>query len=325
MREMTIGKMRGLQQLANSRGIFVMCAMDHRGSLKRMLDGKNSEAVSDQTMVDFKIDLCQVLAPHASAVLLDPVYGASQAIASGVLPGDTGLLISLEDTEYESTDEGRITKLQPDWSVEEVKRLGASAAKLLLYYRPDVPAACKQLDTVRRLAEDCQEQDMAFLVEPKSYTVGEREKDPREFAFIKPMIVIETARQLTALPIDVLKAEFPAEMEYEKDGDRLFYLCQQLDEASQVPWVILSAGVNFEVFCRQVEIACRAGASGFLAGRALWQEAASIAPRMQRLRFLETTVAQRLDQLVDIANAYGTPWHSKRHPCSTSFSLQGIR
>lgn len=100
-----------------------------------MLGGKNPEAVRYETMVDYKIDLCQVLAPHASAVLLDPVYGVRQAIATGALPGDTGFLVSLEDTEYESTNEGRITKLLPDWGVEQIKRLGASAAKLLLYYR----------------------------------------------------------------------------------------------------------------------------------------------------------------------------------------------
>lgn len=279
-----------------------------------MLNGKNPEAVSDETMVDYKLDLCQVLAPRASAVLLDPVYGAIQAIAAGVLPADTGLLVSLEDADYESTTEGRITKLLPDWSVEKVKRLGAAAAKLLLYYRPDLPStAAKQSDTVRRLADDCQREDIAFLVEPKSYAVGEREKDPREFARVKPQLVIESARQLTELPIDVLKAEFPAEMEYEEDQGHLSHLCQQLNDASRVPWVLLSDGVNFEVFCRQVEIACRAGASGFLAGRALWQEATAFTSRTQRLRFLETTVARRLDLLVNIANAYGTPWYLKKH------------
>jgi|GEM_PF-6179932 len=34
---LTIGKMRGLQQLSDERGILAMCAMDHRGSLARMI------------------------------------------------------------------------------------------------------------------------------------------------------------------------------------------------------------------------------------------------------------------------------------------------
>jgi len=91
----------------------------------------------------------------------------------------------------------------------------------------------------------------------------------------------------------------------------LLDLCHQLNEASQVPWVILSAGVNFEIFYREVEIACQAGASGFLAGRALWQEATQISSRQERLKFLETTVIKRLESLTELANKYGTPWHTK--------------
>ncbi|MFH1484761.1 MAG: tagatose 1,6-diphosphate aldolase [Chloroflexota bacterium] len=325
MRRLTTGKTRGLQQLANSYGIFAMCAMDHRDSLKHMLSGKGPEIATYQAMVDFKMDLCHILAPSASAVLLDPVYGAKQAVSSWTLPGDKGLLVSLEDTEYYSTNEGRITKLLPDWGVAEVKRLGASAAKLLLYYRPDLLAvASKQLDTVRKLADDCEQEELAFLVEPKAYAVDDRENNPSEFATIRPDLVIETARQITALPIDVLKAEFPADMEFEKDEGRLLYLCQQLDRASQVPWVILSAGVSFEVFARQVEIACKTGASGFLAGRALWQEATSASSREERQRFLQNTVAQRLDRLTDIANTYGTPWYLKTTSGSTQSSLATV-
>lgn len=310
MNGMSLGKIRGLQQLANSDGIFVMCAMDHRGSLRKMLDEEHPKAVSYRTMVDYKLDLCRALAPHASAVLLDPVYGAAQAIAAGLLPGATGLLISMEATGYSGSKEGRITQLLPQWSVEKVKRMGGTAAKLLLYYRPDLAdVAAKQLSLVKGLADDCLEADIPFLVEPMSYRVGE--KNAAEFARIKPQLVIETARQVTALPIDVLKAEFPADLGYEKEGKRLLHLCRQLDKASRVPWVILSAGVDFELFYRQVEIACKAGASGFLAGRAVWQEATYIHSRRERLRFLETTVAERLRHLAKVANTYGKPWYAK--------------
>ena len=42
MKKISIGKIRGLQQLANEKGILAMCALDHRGSLKKMLDEKHS-------------------------------------------------------------------------------------------------------------------------------------------------------------------------------------------------------------------------------------------------------------------------------------------
>ncbi|MFC1944625.1 tagatose 1,6-diphosphate aldolase [Chloroflexota bacterium] len=312
--EIALGKMRGLQQLADSRGIFAMCAMDHRGSLKRMLEESCPQATGDQALVDFKMDMCRVLAPHASAVLLDPIYGTGQAVTGGVLPGDKGLLVSLEATGYEAEGDegGRITSLLPGWSVEKIKRMGASAVKLLLYYRPDLAdIASKQTETAGQVAEHCQAEDIPFLLEPKSYGAGEAEHDPREYARIKPQLVIETARQLTGLAVDVLKAEFPAEMAYERDEARLLDLCYQLNEASRVPWVLLSGGVDFDTFSRQVEIACRAGASGFLAGRAVWQDAVFLAPGEERMRFLEDTVAPRLDRLTHIADTYGMPWFSR--------------
>jgi tagatose 1,6-diphosphate aldolase len=87
--------------------------------------------------------------------------------------------------------------------------------------------------------------------------------------------------------------------------------CKRLNEASQVPWIILSGGVDFDLFVRQVEIASKAGASGFLAGRALWQEATSIKSRQERQDFFRTTVVNRLRIIMAVANAYGTPWHHK--------------
>jgi len=311
MKKLSIGKIKGLQQLANGKGIMAMCALDHRGSLMRMLGEKHLESIGYQTMVDFKLDLCRALAPHASAILLDPVYGAGQAIAAGILPRDTGLLVSLEETGYSGEAEARVTDLLPDWNVKKIKKMGATGAKLLLYYRPDIDVARRQLDTVLKLAGDCLVEDMPFVVEPVSYKVGKAEANPQNFARIKPRLVIETAKQITAFPIDVLKSEFPSDLEYEKDKGRLLDFCHQLNEASQVPWVILSAGVNFELFYQEVEIACQAGASGFLAGRALWQEATQISSRKKRMAFLENTVIGRLQSLTELANTYGTPWYTK--------------
>jgi tagatose 1,6-diphosphate aldolase len=308
MNKLSVGKLRGLQQLANDKGIMTMCALDHRGSLKKMLSGDSLQEVSYQTMVDFKLDLCRILDSHASAILLDPIYGAAQAITTGVLSKNTGLLVSLEESGYSGSSGERITTLVPDWNVRKVKRMGASAAKLLLYYRPDTSVASRQLDLVSKLADDCLAEDIPLVVEPVSYRVNEGRE---EFAAMKPEIVIETAKQITSLPIDILKAEFPADPEYQSDKDKWGDLCYKLNEASRVPWVILSAGVDYDIFCQQVEVACHAGASGFLGGRALWQEATSIVSREARNSFLSTIVVERLASLTDLANARGIPWYTK--------------
>jgi tagatose 1,6-diphosphate aldolase len=314
MKTLTIGKLRGLQQIANPDGIFTMCAMDHRRSMSRIIEGKHviEGGTGYEEMVKRKLELCSHLAPHASAVLLDPIFGAAQCISHGALPKSTGLLVSLEASGYSGGSAYRMTELQDGWNVEKIKRMGASAVKFLVYYRPDlIELASKMLDMADTIALECIKYDLPLVIEPLSYPVGEEVSNPAQFAAVKEQIVPKTAQHITALPVDLLKAEFPADLRYEKDKAKLIDLCHQLDKSSQVPWVVLSAGVSFEVFCQQVEIACRGGASGFLAGRAIWQEAMNIDNAKERAQLLATLAVDRLKRLNEIAAKYATPWYKK--------------
>ncbi|MFC1845938.1 tagatose 1,6-diphosphate aldolase [Chloroflexota bacterium] len=309
---MSIGKIRGLQHISTADGVFSICAADHRGSLKTLIEKEQGKKVGHQDIVDFKLELCYALAPYSSAFLFDPIYGAAHCIAGNVLPSDTGLLVSIEESGYQSDPGGRITNLLKDWSVEKIKRMGGSAVKILIYYRPDLTeVASRQLKTIKMLSEECIKHDIPFLVEPVSYPVKEEKDDRLQFSIKKPALVIETAGQITALPIDVLKSEFPVDMSYETDREKVLSICQELNEASRLPWVLLSAGVDYEMFREQVEIACKAGASGFLGGRAIWQEMAKYADKNDRTKFLNTTVVQRFKELADIASKYAVPWYRK--------------
>ena len=309
---LTIGKARCLQQMSDAAGILAMCAMDHRGSLQRMIRPDAPDRVTYDELVAYKRDLTKCLAPAATAVLLDPIYGAAQAVAAGVLPGTTALLVSLEQTGYEQEAQGRVTTLLPDWSAEKVRRMGAAAAKLLLYYRPDLAqSAARQQEVVRRVAEACARVDLAFVLEPVTYALPGPEAQPAVFASHKADLVVRSARELTGLGVDVLKAEFPADLRYERDAGKLRAACERVDEASRVPWILLSAGVRFEDFARQVEIACRAGASGFLGGRAVWEEATQLTDGTERRRWLRTVGTERLRRLHDIAAQHGRPWWKK--------------
>ena len=183
MKNLTIGKIRGLQQIANPDGIFTMCAMDHRGSLRTMIDEESLGEAGYEEMVERKLELCSSLAKYASAVLLDPIFGAAQCISHGVLPRRTGLLVSIEASGYSGEKEHRLTELLSGWSVEKIKRLGASAVKILVYYRPDLKQlANQQLDTVNRVARECIKYDLPFLAEPKSYPIGKEINNPQQFA-----------------------------------------------------------------------------------------------------------------------------------------------
>jgi tagatose 1,6-diphosphate aldolase len=314
MKTLTIGKLRGLQELANNDGVFNICAMDHRRSMSRLMEGGKviEGGTSYEEMAQRKLELCTYLAPHASAVLLDPLFGAAQCISHSALPKSTGLLVSLEASGYAGPSEFRMSELEEGWSVEKIKRMGASAVKFLIYYRPDlIELANKLMELVEAVGQECQRYDIPLVIEPLSYPVGEEAKNPAQYAAAKEQLVPKTTGHITALPVDMLKSEFPSDLRFNQDKAKLIAICQKLSEASRVPWVVLSAGVSFDVFCQQVEIACRAGASGFLAGRAIWQEAMNIEDPKERAKMLTTLGAERLQKLSDIAAKHAVPWYQK--------------
>lgn len=305
---LSLGKIRGLQEIANPNDLFTITALDHRGSLRRALQPDDPKSVSFDRMVEYKMKLLKHLAPHSSAILIDPIYGAAAGLSRGMISGDKGFLVSLEATGYEDADGDRLTSTAAGWGIAKIKRMGASAVKILLYYNPGSSTAKEQEEYIKRAVEDAHENDIPLLVEPMTYSIpGGPKKGSPEFAARKPEMVIETARILCPLGIDVLKAEFPDDPDHEQDEGVMAEHCRELTEAAGIPWVLLSAGVDYDTFELQTRIACENGASGFLAGRAIWQEAPGL-PEGDQDQFLSTTSADRLEKLTSIANTSGRPW-----------------
>lgn len=303
--EPTIGKLRRMQHCATPDGFFVIMALDHRNNLRRVLNPADPAAVTYADMTAFKGDVIRALAPTGSAVLLDPEFGAAQAIARGALPGQTGLIVAVEATGYTDDPTARRSQVLPGWSVEKIARMGASAVKLLLYYHPEARNAAQQEALVDEVADACCACDMPLFLEPLSFATeaGVKHLPSAE----KRAVVIETARRFTGRGIDVLKAEFPLDVAEEPDEAQWEAACRELNDASRTPWVLLSAGVSFDVFLRQAEIACRSGAAGVMAGRAVWQEAASLHDRA-RFDFLNGAAAERMAALSGVIAEYGTPF-----------------
>ena len=117
----------------------------------------------------------------------------------------------------------------------------------------------------------------------------------------------ETARRLSATGADVLKLEFPLDVAFNDDEDEWRRACEKVSEVCESPWVLLSAGVAADVFEKQLKVACEAGASGLLAGRAIWKEAVTMSAE-ERASFLATVAPERLRRLTDIAAKYARPW-----------------
>jgi tagatose 1,6-diphosphate aldolase len=109
----------------------------------------------------------------------------------------------------------------------------------------------------------------------------------------------------------MLKVEFPGYVETEAGRERAAAACKELDAAVEVPWVILSAGVGYDDFKVQVEIACQAGASGYLAGRSIWRDAVSLHDPAARASAIDAARA-RLDELNAVTRANGRPFTPAR-------------
>lgn len=307
--KLTIGKIRGLASTSSDFGAFTILAFDHRQSFARMLTSGQDETVTYADIVTAKAAVVEVLSPHASAVLLDPEYSAAQSIASGVLPGGTGLLVAIEETGYSGSATARKSSLLSGWSVDKIKRMGADAVKLLIYYHPDAGELTDyQEGLTRDIIQDCRRYDIAFYLEPVSYSIDpELDKSSAGFAAGRPALIRNIAARLGALGPDVLKLEFPVDVFKDSDERNWARACEAVSEAADCPWAVLSAGVDFDMFKRQVDIACRWGASGYIAGRAVWKEGIPMPPR-QRDQWLKNVAAARLDQLFEIANRHARPW-----------------
>lgn len=302
---LTVGKYRGLQQISTTSGVISILALDHRNNLRTALRPSAPETVGAQALTEFKVQVIDALAPAATAALLDPEYGGSQVVAANALPGSRGLVMAVEETGYTGDPTARQSQLLPGWTVEKVRRMGASAVKLLVYYHPGADSARAIENLVQQVAGDCRQVDIPFLLEPLSYSPDPSVKKlpPHE----RREVVLETARRLSGLGIDILKAEFPVDVSTETDERVWADACSQLTGASQVPWVLLSASVSFEIFLRQVTICCQQGASGVAVGRAVWQEAAKF-EGAERLSFLADQGRIRMQRVTSLCEALARPW-----------------
>ena len=300
-----LGVLRGLDACSSPRGAFTVLALDHRQNLRKELRPADPDAVKEPEMVAFKRAVVRALGATGTGVLLDPEIGVGPAIADGSLPGRAGLIVAVEATGYEGPANARVSRVLPGWGVEQIKRLGASAAKLLVYYHPDAVNAADQERLVAEVGAACRDADLALFLEPLSFGLDGSKLTGED----RRRVVVETARRLTALGADVLKAEFPYDPGVD-DEDRWRDACAELDAATPLPWVLLSGGVDDATFERQVRVACGAGASGVLVGRSVWAEAAAL-EAADRDAFLRTTGRDRLARLVALVDDVAAPWRPR--------------
>jgi tagatose-1,6-bisphosphate aldolase len=303
-RTLSIGKIRGLQRVSTPNKSIALLAVDHRNNLRSLLKPDSPGSVSDAEMVGIKKQVVAELGLYGSGVLLDPVYGAAQCISSGALPTNRGLVVALEQTGYTGGPSNRLSQRLPGWSVEKIRRMGADAVKLLVYYHPQSSTAPEIEELVAGVAQECKDQDLPLFLESLSYSLDPYA--PKLTSAERSEVVIESLRRLSPMGADVFEAEFPVDLNAGND-EILAKACEDLTSASAIPWVLISSSTHYYDYMREVNIACRSGASGVAVGRAIWQEAVPLSVDKRR-EFLQQVTRPRMERLTALCNAMAQPW-----------------
>lgn len=320
------GKAWGLRRLANAQGMFSMVAVDQRPPMVHLIAKARGIAPQDVSFADIarmKRLLVQGLADDASAVLVDPNFG--YPACSDLLRPDRGLVLTLEDHRFQETPQGRLSASIADWSVEKIRHIGGDAVKVLAWYRPDgaPEIMAHQQAYVQQVGEACARAGLPFILELLVYPlhpVGTGTDTYVEDPMKRPSLVIDSVRDFAdaRFGVDLFKLESPIPMNELIDPDHADArpLQAQFDQLGAAcgdrPWVMLSAGASMQAFTRTVRFACRAGASGFLAGRSLWSDAAALFPDEEAMfAALRGEAVRRLRHLQDIVSKEGRAWR----PC----------
>lgn len=322
------GKLRRLARLADSRGCFSMLAIDQRKSLRQMISGKtgeNPDSIADENLVKIKKIVTTHLSPMASAILTDPLFGYASTLP--FIPGSLGVMLSIEVTGYNVVNGNeRHSRLIPSWGVEQTSLAGGDAVKLLIWYSREASRETleHQFGIVRNTGETCDKYGIPFILEVVNYPLDGKAPKSAAYAREKAERVIDAARVFSApeFRVDMLKLEFPGELSFVKEfqersfsANEVVYdlndvkeYCRRTDEASAVPWVILSAGVEPEEFIENIKISNAAGASGFLCGRAVWKNIIDYYPEEPSMEaFIRDEAAGYFQSILD-ANSAALPW-----------------
>ncbi|MGT2948237.1 tagatose-bisphosphate aldolase [Streptococcus devriesei] len=307
--------MSDLKKLTTSSGVISALAIDQRGALRRML----GEDASQEALETFKILVSENLTPYASSILLDPEFGLPAAAKKDKM---CGLLMAYEKTGYDAAAPGRLPDLIDNESVKRLKEQGADAVKLLVYVDVDENEVINDQKKafVERVGSECAAEDLPLFLEIVTY--DDDISDKKEYAKIKPHKVIE-AMKVYADPrynISVLKVEVPVDMNfvegfgadavYTKKEAAAFY--KEQAEATDLPFIFLSAGVSAQMFRDTLRFAKESGSTfnGVLCGRATWAGAAAVykeAGSDKAADWLQTRGKSNITELAHLVENLATP------------------
>lgn len=293
------GKADLFRSIATPAGAFAMVAMDQRESLRSMLEEHRPTPVPDQALTAFKLDVVTELSPRASAILIDVQFGLEAVLRAGALAPGCGLMVASDSLVQEPGGPVTDTSLDRSIDPQALRRSGASALKILVIWRPDRSPEDRAA-LVTAFVGLCHRAGLLALVEPVI-----RPPQSRNVLYDREAGIVQAARELGPLGMDVYKAEVP--MYGRASQSEIARRAERVTAALPCPWVVLSQGVEVADFPAAVEASCRGGASGFLAGRAIWSDVVGAGDHAAALREVSVPRLQGLRETVD---RLAQPWTS---------------
>ncbi len=321
---LSAGKLWGMRRMADAKGLFKMTAVDQRPPIKNPIREKRGTAEAPyDDVAGFKLMLVEELQAESSAMLLDPHFALPKGLS--ILSPAKGMIVTLEDSIFEETPGGRLSSEIDDWSVEKIKRAGGDAVKVLAWYRPDASPSVRsrQKDFARRIGDACARYDIPYLFELLVYPLPGESNQTRDYVEMTAKHadhVLESVRTFAdpEFGIDIFKLEspVPAKDIPGANGANASEVQKLFDEMGRLagrPWVMLSAGAGMAEFRRVLEHAYAAGASGYLAGRAIWLKPFQHFPDWDAIRAgLRAESVPYMRDINALTDALATPWH--KHP-----------
>lgn len=310
------GKLWGMRRLADAQGRYKMVAVDQRPPIMNPIKEALGLAEAPYDAVaKFKLLLLEELQADATALLLDPIWALPRGLKT-VSP-EKGLIVTLESHAFRDAPEGRYSAEIQDWSVEKIKRCGADAVKVLAYYRPDSDKKVRiaQQDFVKRCGEACARFDIPFLFELLVYPLAGDKPATQDYVEMSGKhadMVLDSVRHFASpdFGVDIFKLESPVEAKGIQAGDAATQkLFNEMGALAGRPWVMLSAGAGMKEFRTVLEYAYKAGASGYLAGRAIWAEPFKAIPDWDAIRHgLRTQSVPYMREINTLTDAQALPW-----------------
>lgn len=316
----SVGKYWGMRRMADANGRFKMTAVDQRPPIKNPIKQKRGTAEAPwEDVAGFKELLIRELQRESSAMLLDPHYAYPRGVT--MLNPAIGMILTLEDSIFQETSGGRLSREIDNWSVEKIKRAGGDAVKVLTWYRPDADAAVneKQQAFTQRVGEACAKYDIPYVFELLVYPLTKDKEQTKEYIEMQskhPDFVLKSVEVFVdeKFGVDLFKLESPIPAEKVPgiggdDWEDTQAWFDAIGAAAGRPWVMLSAGAGMAAFKRVLTHAYKAGASGYLAGRAIWLDAFQHFPDWDAIRAgLRGDAIAYMKDLNALTDAQARPW-----------------